>query len=179
MVTSKKPPLHVGYHPAVTFTRANLYAATFAMIFSRDRYLDMAGRHNMAINLESSDCLTAHQAGQYPAVGWERELRMSSKAAVEDLLTALSSAFQVTLFCAMAGVFIAVYFQMIALSLPFSPAKSMSVIGGFLAAWATLFELGGFIETFGGESLHELVRPILFRVLFLPGLVIATIGQLW
>ena len=31
----------------------------------------------------------------------------------------------------------------------------------------------------GGMELHEIVRPVIFKLLFLPGLVIASLGQVW
>ena len=57
--------------------------------------------------------------------------------------------------------------------------KVLGAAGGFLAAWATLFALGGFWRSWDGEALHELVHPKLFALLFLPGVFLAAIGQLW
>lgn len=54
----------------------------------------------------------------------------------------------------------------------------MSTGGGFLAAWATLFELDGYANTHSGEATHEVGRGVLFWVIFLPGLAFAALGQL-
>lgn len=78
------------------------------------------------------------------------------------------------------GVVIASVLGKVDPSLPVAHGKVLSTVGGMLAAWATLFELGGYVDdSFSGETLDELVRPMLFRAIFLPGLVVATIGQLW
>ena len=62
---------------------------------------------------------------------------------------------------------------------PIDIGKALSFVGGSLAAWATLFELGGYVETYGRNQLHELLHPVLFRVIFLPGLALAALGQFW
>ena len=55
-------------------------------------------------------------------------------------------------------------------ALPADWGEVMSILGGLLAAWATLFELGGYADTYSGKALHEVLRPIFFRSAFLPGL---------
>ena len=91
----------------------------------------------------------------------------------------LSAAFLVILIFSSIGLLLAFAFGKVAFFLPVAEGKLLSVVGAFLAGWATLFELGGFVETFDGQALHEVIRPILFRVLFLSGVVLATLGQLW
>jgi hypothetical protein len=81
-------------------------------------------------------------------------------------------------FVALALV-VALLFGRVAPDRPIDWAKFLSLAGGVLAGWATLFELGGYVATFSGEQLHEVVHPVLFRALFLPGLLLAGLGQVW
>lgn len=49
--------------------------------------------------------------------------------------------------------------------------RGLSFIGTALVGWAALFELGGEgLASWGGETLSELVHPIIFQILFIPGL---------
>ena len=139
----------------------------------------MAVSHGMAINLEANDLRRAFDGGRYPEFGWEVEARRSADEHARALRAGLGSALAITVAFALAGVVLAAFLGKIHPALPPDWGKVMSLVGGLLAAWATLFELGGYAETFSGEALHEVLRPIFFRSAFLPGLVFATAGQPW
>ena len=63
--------------------------------------------------------------------------------------------------------------------LPIAWPKLLSGVGAFLIGWSALYELGEFWKSWDGVALHELVRPKVFMLLFLPGMLFAIIGQLW
>lgn len=133
----------------------------------------------MAINLEARDLRLAFDAGKFPPAGWEAEARLNAAVHAQELRRGVFWALATTLAFAAAGLALAVISGKVHPALPWDWGKVLSVAGGLLAAWATLFELGGYSQTFSGELLHEQLRPFFFRAAFLPGLLLATAGQLW
>ena len=163
----------------VAYSRAIPHRAALALFVRRERYLDLATEHEVAVNLEAPDIRAAYDQGKYPKPGWQLEARAHARAHAAQLVSGLRGAlFTTTAFVAI-GLLLGFAFGRVGLTLPIAEGKWLSTIGGFLAAWATLFELGGYAETYGGEALHEVVRPVLFTSIFLPGLAIAAVGQLW
>lgn len=158
---------------------ANARRAAAAILFSRERYLELAIEHNLAINIRAADMRALFDRGEYPKTGWEQEERNSAAAHAEQLVSGLRASFLTSLGFLLMGLLAAAALGKVAPSLPFSEAKILSTVGGFLAAWVTLFELGDYAETYSGEAIHEIVRPVLFKFIFLPGLAIAALGQLW
>jgi anti-sigma factor RsiW len=159
--------------------RAEARAASFAFLFARQRYLDLALQHNLAINIEAPDMRKMFERGDYPQPDWEGQARATAASHAGQLGSGLWTSLITAAIFLLAGLVAAAMFGELAPDLSFAPAKFISTVGGFLAAWATLFELGGYAETMNGEALHEVVRPVLFKAIFLPGLAIAAVGQLW
>ena len=158
------------------YKRANLFIATLCLLFSQKKYIEMAIRHNMAINLEAKDLRAKYEKGEYPRAGWHVEARENAREDANHLLFKLFKSFCWIL----AGAFVAmaVGFQSggVHLFYPIDIAKPLTFIGTFLASWATLFELGGALATWKGEALHEKVHPILFTLLFVPGVCLILSG---
>lgn len=164
---------------ATSFARASSAKAFLCFLLKPEKYLDMAVSHRMAINLEASDLRRAFDEGKFPCAGWEAEARLSAANHARELRRGMWSALVTTLAFSATGLAFAAIFGKVHPALPWDCGKLLSVAGGLLAAWATLFELGGYTETISGESLHEQLRPFFFRTAFLPGLIFATAGQLW
>lgn len=162
-----------------SFPRASSSKAFLCLLFSHDTYLDMAVSHCMAINLEANDLRLAFDEGSFPEAGWETAARLSAGAHAKELRAGMWSALMTTVAFAVTGLMLAAVLGKVHPALPLDWGKVLSVVGGLLAAWATLFELGGYTETYSGEALHEKLRPVFFRAAFLPGLIFATSGQLW
>lgn len=161
------------------FSRARTSSAFFCLLFKYERYLEMAVSHGMAINLEAADLRRLFDQGRFPRVGWEVEARSNADAHAKELKAGLRSSLLTTLAFAAAGIALLLALGKIHPALPPDWGKAMSMLGGLLAAWATLYELGGYTATYSGEALHEKLRPTFFRAAFLPGLIFATAGQLW
>ena len=160
--------------------RANVVSATFALLFMRRRYEEMAQQQELWVNVSSEDLRQRYERGDYPNLDWVSESMRRARSGANKLRRGLWSSFWWTCSFLLIGVVIASVLGKVDPSLPVAHGKILSTVGGMLAAWATLFELGGYVDdSFSGETLDELVRPMLFRAVFLPGLVIATIGQLW
>jgi hypothetical protein len=165
--------------PPAAFARAAPGKALFCFVFRYQTYLDMAVEHGMAVNLARPDLRRAYEVGTFPAADWRAEARRIADENANNLKRSMQSALLTTIAFVAVGFVMAVLLGKVNPSLPRDWGKILSVIGGFLAAWATLFELGGYSETFSGEALHELLHPVFFRAAFLPGLALATVGQLW
>ena len=140
------------------YKRANLIIATLCLLLSQKKYTKMAIRHNMAINLEAKDLRVKYEKGEYPQAGWHAEAGEDARKAANHLLFELFKSFCWSL----AGAI--------------DIAKNLTFIGTFLASWATLFELGGAIATWKGEALHEKIHPVLFTLLFVPGVCLILSG---
>jgi hypothetical protein len=169
LMTSKSQP----------FKRASPSGAFVCFLFRYDKYLDMAVEHGMALNLEAHDLRAAYEAGRFPSANWQEEARSTADESARELKQSMKSALKTTLVFAATGLIVAVLLGKVHPTNPVDWGKVLSVAGGVLAAWATLFELGGYAQTYSGEALHEVVHPLFFRFAFLPGLTLATIGQLW
>jgi len=133
----------------------------------------------MARNLTAADLAASYKAGTFPPPGWEQVARADARQGMEEIRTALWRAFATVTFTTFLAVALLWVAGNVSSNLPVAWGKVLSVAGGFLAAWATLFALGGFWRSWDGEALHELVHPKLFALLFLPGTFLAAIGQLW
>ena len=158
--------------------RVNACKATLAMLFSHERYLEFALQHNLAVNIDAPDMRTRFDRGEYPPSTWADQAREAAALHAQQLKSGLWRSLVTSAVFFAAGITMAAALGKISPDLPISPGKCISMVGGFLAAWATLFELGGYAETFSGEAIHEIVRPVLFKGIFLPGLTIAALGQL-
>lgn len=161
------------------YSRAPLWLATFALLFDRKRYLELALRHFLAINLEAPDLAAKHRAGLFPPAGWEVSATADARKGMEQIRSALFSAFAKLAGITAATVVLLWFGGQISSELPWAWSKVFSLAGGFLAGWATVFELGGIWRSWEGEALHELAHPKIFIVLFLPGCFLAAVGQLW
>jgi len=161
------------------YKRLSPWAAVRALLLSHDRYIALAVEHEMAVNLEAPDLLARFRQGAFPEPGWETEARRSAESGREEILKALRNSFVSLLVLSLCAVGLFLVNGKVSPFLPVAWSKVLSVVGGFLAAWATLFELGGLSQTWSSQAAHELVHPRLFALLFLPGTFLALLGQLW
>ena len=163
----------------MTPSRVSPWRAVLPMLFARERFIELAIAHSLALCAANSQYQSAMAQGQFPSASWEAETRANLTKYTTSLLRAFWSSLGVTCAFIALGVIAALLFGRLSPDRPLDLGKLLSVLGAFLAGWATLFELGGVVATFSGEQLHELVHPVLFRGLFLPGVALATTGQVW
>jgi len=152
------------------YRRENPFKASFFIIFSADRYIEMAIKHGMAIALESKDLYQKYEIGEYPPKGWEEEARKGAKEHRNHLVKSLCISFCWLSVVSIIAIIFGIFKGKLDGNLPIDAAKLSAFIGTFLASWATLFELGGAVVTWKGEALHEKVHPIIFQVLFISGI---------
>lgn len=165
--------------PAVIPALADPWRASFALFLSPAAYYELAIAHDLAVNLKARDLAAAYARGEYPKPEWEAEARTRVREHATQLRSGLLASLVLTFAFLSLGLLLGVAAGKVAPSLPIAEGKWLSTVGGLLAAWATLFELGGYAKTFSEEALHETVRPVLFKSMFLPGIAIAALGQVW
>lgn len=151
--------------------------AAWLLLFRPEDYVPAAIAHSLAVALKKPDLLSAFSAGTFPPADWEPGARANLLQWGLEVRSGLIRSFGVTLIFILLGFTAAFAVGSLDPELPISWSKVFSVIGGGLAAWATLFELGGYVATISGEAAHEIARPALFKLIFLPGLAIAALGQ--
>lgn len=161
----------------LTPTQLSPLKAACLLLFRLEDYVRAAVAHSLAVSLKKPDLLHAFRAGTFPRADWEPEARANLRQWGLEVRSGLVRSCGVTLICIALGLCVALAVGSLDRNLPISWTKVFSVIGGGLAAWATLFELGGYAETYSGEAAHEIARPALFKIIFLPGLTIAALGQ--
>jgi hypothetical protein len=147
-------------------------------IFNRNGFIRAAISHGMAVNLESPGQLAHYQAGTYPKA-WEEDAQASLAIANAELSKAIRTSFMTTLAIALIGITIAFLLGLLATSLPMAWGKIINATGVLLAAWATLFALGTPVRSWKGKTLPELIHPKIFIAIFIPGLLLSFLGQLW
>jgi hypothetical protein len=158
---------------------ASPWQAAIAVVFRPSAYVRLGLTHELAVNLQAKDLAAAYGRGEFPAQGWQAEARQRIHEQGCLVRSGLFASFAVTVAFLAVGLAIAALAGTVSVALPVAPGKVLGIVGGGLAAWATLFQLGGYSETYSGEAVHEIVRPILFKCMFLPGVAIAAAGQVW
>jgi hypothetical protein len=157
---------------STNFKRANVPLAAVYLFFARKRYLELAIYHGMAINLEAPDLRASYEKGMFPKKGWEISFLADVSADAVRLQKSMVSSFLLI----SVGAFLAAAFGLLSgnlnFQLPLNPVNALAFAGTFLVGWATLMELGGGLHTWKGESLHELLHPFLFKILFIPGVAL-------
>ena len=163
---------------SVEYKTANKFKAVLLFLFAREKYLVLAIRHGMAINLEANDLKKRYEEGGYPNDGWEGEAIESARKCASHVARMLFNAFLWILLAIFVTIAVGMYLGTINCMFPFNASKMLTFAGIALASWATLFELGGGIATCSGKALHELIHPVIFQFLFIPGVLMILIGAI-
>ncbi len=160
------------------YRRANKWKAAFLFLFSWEKYHALAMNHSMAVNLEAKDLQEAFEKGTFPSDKHKRCAEVNIRKFSRHLRWKLLHAFFWSLLISCVAIGSGFLVGVLDTGAVLSVAKIVTFAGTFLAAWATLFEVGGVIATFSGEALHELIRPVLFLFLFALGVSLILVGVL-
>ena len=160
----------------MSFQLANKYKSVFLFLFSREQYISDAVEHGMAINLEAPDLRRNYEEGNFPKPGWEAEAREHALLAAHQLSKGLWGSFWFIAAVSLIACVIAYINGTIDPKLAIDPSKGISFAGTFLASWGTLMELGGGFQTWKRKALHELIHPVIFKILFIPGVCLLLLG---
>jgi hypothetical protein len=152
----------------------DLYKPTSPMMgvwlffISKRRYLNAAVEHGCWLNLQASDLRKKYLEGSFlPDSDETRSLELKRFESLRSKLwRSLRQVTLVTVLALLTGVTLGA----IDISFPFNQGKVLTLLGTFLATWAALFELGGpSLASWKGESLSEIVHPMIFQMLFISG----------
>lgn len=160
-------------------TRVSPWRALGALFLDRERFVRLARDHALALCIEKSQFRDTIANGGFPNAVWETETKNNLAIASNQLVRSFCRSLLLTIVFFAGAIGAAMLLGRISLDQPLDIGKALSFVGAFLAGWATLFELGGYVVTYSGNQLHELLHPVLFRIVFLPGLAIAALGQVW
>ena len=75
------------------YKQANLFKAPIVLLFSKNKYIEMAIYHNMAINLKAKDLNEMFLRGEYPAEGWEVSYKKIAEQKRKHLINKLCVSF--------------------------------------------------------------------------------------
>ncbi len=153
-------------HEIMECKRANPFLSTLCPMFAKKKFVELAINHNMAINLEARVLRAKYEKGEYPHQGWEIEAKEDAEEDVNHVRHRVFSSFCWIVVISTIAIAFGFMTGVLHMSLSLDIAKCLTFTGTFLAAWATLFELGGALATWKGEALYEKVYPIIFQLLF-------------
>ncbi|MBO0504520.1 hypothetical protein FED29_013770 [Aeromonas veronii] len=160
------------------FSRANNLKAIIYFFFSRKKYLRMAIYHSIAISLESVDLRKLYEEGKFPEDGWEANYLNDVKNSAKNVDRAIAVSFLYIFTVAFIALLIATAQGRVHYSLNFDFSLLSIFVGTFLTSWATLMALGENMRTWSGEALHELIHPIIFKIIFIPGTLLILAGTI-
>jgi hypothetical protein len=153
--------------------RVSPWLGALALMVSRDWFVRLAVRHVFALRDPGQPARVAPFTAA--EVSHERE-RFAREAA--SLRGHLATSFGVTLFALLAAV--ATLVALGRVDLIHGPPVRFDVLctgaGLFLSGWATYNALGVPDESYGRETLPELVVSRVFTALFVPGLILTFVG---
>jgi hypothetical protein len=130
----------------------------------------------MAINLEIKSLKDAFDKGTFPNENQEKSISENILKFTTHIRWKLLESFLWVLLMSVLALAVGYYKCTIGITLDISVTKVLTFLGSALVGWATLFELGGGVATMSGEALHEVIHPILFKILFVPGLLLLFAG---
>ena len=168
----------MSHPPAITPREVTPWVATFWFVFSIRKFSSLAPGHSLALNLKQPDLLALHERGEFPVGSWVEDACSQELKHGQALRRSLGVSFLAASTFIIAGLVTSVLLGTVHPNLPMAWSKVLSVVGGHLAAWGTILQLGGYAGSWSGKNLYEIIRPPIFRSLFLPGLLLATVGQL-
>jgi len=133
----------------------------------------MAVAHGMACNLEADDQRKrADEGGSAVLKRWEETYRSDYAKMTVEINAALWSAFWTIVVIVAFAIGVAAKLDRFGLSLPFDPVRAVTFIGSALVAWATLMELAGDFPVWDGKAFPQLAHTVIFKAIFLPGILL-------
>lgn len=159
-------------------TRANPYKSAIFFLFARKKYIDLAMRHFVALNIERENSVfrSLHAQGLYPAIGWETDAEVKAKEAAKDIDKTLLNTFLSILACSLVACLIGFVNGKIHSDFGMDYGLGSIFVGTFLASWATFIALSSRYESSRCEKLHELLHPVLFKLIFISGIFFIFLG---
>lgn len=157
----------------------NRYKGAFFLVFSKEKFVEIAISDGMARNLAAEDQRKrADERGEDLLNQWEQTYKRDYSEMREQIIFELWSSFW-TVFCIVGvALIISATLGSVGLEHQFNPKKLVSVLGSALVAWAALMELGGNFPVWDGDSFPQLAHKVVFKIIFVPGILLVTTGIL-
>ncbi|AEF89706.1 hypothetical protein DelCs14_2694 [Delftia sp. Cs1-4] len=158
--------------------KLNVWAGlVYFLLFMDQRYIKAATRNSIEVSIRSADYKRKHDAGSWPLNEDVESLHETNAARLKKMRKEFWSAAAWTLLIIAFSIGVLTLLSKSPCAGLTAP-KVVSSIGGALAAWGTIFQLIRADATFKASEAHELMRPPLFLLLFVPGSVLAIAGTL-
>jgi hypothetical protein len=154
-------------------------AAVFALA-SPTRYRDLGVAYVLSRNLDGSNQHFADRYNSDETYRGEVTQTFAKQAAADarSLRARILLSLGITAGVLLIAFMIGWVRGAVNLTLPIDCLRACNVLGSALVGWATLFGLGTSKPVWDGNALPDLVGPVIFRILFVPGLVLALVGAL-
>jgi hypothetical protein len=157
--------------------KISLRRAAFLFLTRRKAFLELCVRHDRSYLLaESPDLLEKYRAGSYTPD--EAALRKGAADRAVHIAASLRSAAIVVGVTALVGAG-AGYTLGRLLGNMLWLIQLAQFAGAALILWATIWELGWNVRSFGGDTLPERVHQYLFRVLYAVGTFLFILAYFW
>lgn len=146
------------------------FKGVLLFLTSRDKYIDAAVEHGAWLQMQAEDLRAKYLEGKFiPASGETRVLETRRfESLQQQLLVSLGQVAGV----ALVSVLVGIWRNAIQLEMPIDVGRAAGFCGTALVGWAALFELGGpRLASWDGESLSEVIHPVIFQILFIPGVL--------
>tara|TARA_R110000868_G_scaffold411279_1_gene702650 strand:+ start:301 stop:798 length:498 start_codon:yes stop_codon:yes gene_type:complete len=160
------------------YSTKNSFLGLLAFIFRKEKYLNMAVIHGMAVNLKSADIKAAFEAGNYPKQDWRKEALLSEQRHYKQLSKSFYGSLLKTAVLAVIGIVAAYFIGLVDLEMAFSTSKVFVFSGVFLASWGALVQFSPVDESYCKETLCENIHALMAKILFVMGALAAFLGAL-
>lgn len=156
-----------------TYARQSPYLGACVFFLSKKKFIEMAVHDGMALNLENEDQRKkVNEKGPQLLKQWEEHYRSDYTEMTQAINSALWTAFWIIVVVIVLSIGVAAYLERVSPSLPPNTVRSMTLVGSALVAWATLMELGGDFPVWDGKTFPQLAHTIIFKAIFVPGVLL-------
>jgi hypothetical protein len=155
-----------------TFRKANLFLGLLAFMVWKEKYLEMAVNHNMAINLEASDLKKQFEAGKFPPPNWNKEYLSNAQMQYKVLSKSIYGSFFIAVLV-FTLVFLAFIMGLIGSNIELSNLKTITfIVGVFIAFWGALVPLNPVEESYCKTTLPENLHSFIVKILLVFGVIL-------
>ena len=159
------------------YRRANMFLAVLLFFVYRSKYIELSVNHQISLNHNNQALIQKFEEGDKDFIESTKEdMRINSTNLTKTVDESLWGSLFYIILVSLIALGIAYKIGSVNFTLPFDHSKLYAFTGSLLMAWATLMELGGKMQTWGGETLPELTHREIFKILFIPGTCLLLLG---
>lgn len=163
-----------------SYRRVNEWRAVVPVFLSHARFVELAQEDALAADHAAPDIRKKINAGEpWPPSDLVVEREATFGAYRAAFLVNFAKAAALTGGAVAGAVLVGFMLGRLSVSSPVAWGQVLAVLGAALMSWPTVMILGGSPDTMDGDSLVERVSPLVFKVLFVPGLLLASLAVIW